>query len=89
MNKKKVVTTEELFVSKIQGYIKKEKLENQTKVLVDEQKKSLIMETPSLLRSALAELSETAKKSLSLNAKRVIGQVKNPIIVEGHTDNIL
>ena len=87
VEQEKVVTTEELLVSKIQGYIKKEKLENQTKVLVDEQKISLIMETPALFKSGSAELSETAKKSISKLAK-VIGQVKNPIIVEGHTDNI-
>ena len=38
IEQEKVVTTEELLVSKIQGYIKKEKLEEITKVLVDEQK---------------------------------------------------
>lgn len=80
-------TTEELFVSKIQGFIEKEKLEDQAKVLVDEQKIKLIMNPPVLFESGHAEIRPEGLRILQGFAPIFKG-TKNPVIVEGHTDDL-
>ena len=80
-------TTEALLVSQLQGFIEKEKLEETATVLVDEQKIKLVMSTPVLFNSGKAELRDEGRKILEGFAPIFKG-TKNPIIVEGHTDNI-
>jgi chemotaxis protein MotB len=80
-------TTEALFVSQLQGFIKKEKLEDSAKVLVDEQKIKLVMSTPVLFDSGNASLRPEGRKILDGFAPIFKG-TSNPIIVEGHTDNV-
>ena len=82
-----VLTTESLFVSRLQGYLKKEKLDQQSSILVDEQKITLILDTPILYDLGKAELKSEGKKVLK-DLAGIFGIVKNPIIIEGHTDNI-
>lgn len=82
-----VVTTEELLVSQVVGYIEKEKLEDQARILVDEQKIKLILNPPILFDTGKANLKPQGQKILTGLAK-VFSQVQNPIIIEGHTDNI-
>ena len=83
----KVITTEELFVSKLQGYIEKEKLEEKARILVDEQKIKLILNPPALYDSGSAELKPEGKKVLA-DLSQIFATVRNPIIVEGHSDDI-
>lgn len=83
----KVVSTEELFVSKLQGYIEKEHLQEQARVLVDEQKIKLILNPPVLFDIGHAELKPEGVRLLD-GIAQIFGTVKNPIIVEGHTDNV-
>ncbi len=78
--------TEDLFVSQLQGFIKKEKLDDIAKVLVDEQKIKLVMSTPVLFDSAKAELRPEGRKILEGFAPIFKG-TSNPVVVEGHTDN--
>ena len=82
-----VMTSEYLFVSQIQNFIKKEKLTNQVKVLVNEQKVRIILGDPILFDSGKADLKAYSKKILS-DFSKVFAQVKNPIIIEGYTDNV-
>ena len=81
------VNTEALFISQVQGYIQKEKLESVTKILVDEQKIKIILEDPVLFPSGKADLSPRGIEILSGFAV-LFKQTENPIIIEGHTDNI-
>ncbi len=87
IEQKKVITTEELFVSKLQGYIEKEKLEEQMRILVDEQKIKLILNPPALFDPGSARLKPAGKKLLTEIGK-TFHTVRNPIVIEGHTDNI-
>ena len=83
----KLITSEELFVSKLQGYIEKEKLEEQARVLVDEHKIKLILNPPALYNSGSAVIKPAGKKLLS-EIGQIFSSVRNPIIIEGHSDNI-
>ena len=87
IQQEEVITTEELLVSNIQGYIEKEQLEEKTKVLVDEQKIKILLNPPVLFDSGKAEIKPQGKKLLE-GFGDLLKDVKNPIIVEGHTDNI-
>lgn len=87
IEEKDAVTAESLFVSKIVGYIKNEALENEAKILVDEQKIKLILTPPVLFDSGYAKLKPQGKKILK-GIGDIIKEVRNPIIIEGHTDNI-
>ncbi len=80
-------TTEALLVSQLQGFIEKEKLEDETMIVVDEKKIKLVMNTPVLFDSGRAELRPEGLKILQGFAPIFKG-TKNPIIVEGHTDNV-
>jgi len=79
--------TEELLVSQLQGFIDKEKLQDDTAILVDEQKIKLVMSSPVLFDSGKAELRPEGRRILDGFAPIFKG-TSNPIIVEGHTDNI-
>lgn len=81
------LTSEALFVSKLQGYIQEEKLEEVAKVLVDEQKIKLIIDPPVLYDTGKAALKPEGQKVLAGFAA-IIKDVENPIIVEGHTDSV-
>ncbi|MCP4049178.1 MAG: OmpA family protein [bacterium] len=83
----KVITTEALFVSRVEGFIKKEKLQEHARVLVDEQKIKLILSPPVLFDSGKAVLKKRGQEILKSVAE-VFSTVENPIIVEGHTDNV-
>lgn len=87
IQQEKVITTEDLFVSQIQGYLEKEKLQDKARVLVDEQKIKLILDPPTLFDTGQAYLKPEGKKVLNKLAE-IFATVRNPIIVEGHTDNV-
>ncbi len=80
-------TTEALLVSQLQGFIDKEKLQDEATIVVDEQKIKLVMSSPVLFDSGRAELRPEGLKILQGFAPIFKG-TKNPIIVEGHTDNV-
>jgi chemotaxis protein MotB len=82
-----VITTEELFVSKVQGFIEKKDLQEYARVLVDEQKIKLVLQSPILFKSGSAELSDRAIDIFD-GLAAVFKQVENPMIIEGHTDNV-
>lgn len=81
------VTAEALYVSQIQGWIQKEQLEEDARVLIDEQKIKLRLSSPILYDSGKATLKPEGIKILK-TLLPIIQNVKNPIIVEGHTDNV-
>ncbi len=87
LEQENVVTTEELLVSKVVGYIEKEKLEENARILVDEQKIKLILNPPILFDSGKARLKPEGVRILS-GLATVFAQVQNPIIIEGHTDDV-
>jgi len=87
IEQKKMLTSEALFVSKLQGYIEKEKLNEHAQILVDEQKIKITLFPSVLYDSGKAELKPGGKKVLDGFAE-IVRDVKNPIIVEGHTDNV-
>ena len=56
-------------------------------VLVEEQRIRLIFNDPILFKSGTDILTENSKSVLR-GLTNIIKQVKNPIIIEGHTDDI-
>ncbi|MFC1754196.1 flagellar motor protein MotB [Thermoproteota archaeon] len=87
IEQEKILTSEELFVSKLQGYIKKEKLEDKAKVLVDEQRIKLILAPAVLFDTGKAILKPQGVQMLNKLAE-IFMDVQNPITIEGHTDNV-
>ncbi|MBT5856198.1 flagellar motor protein MotB [bacterium] len=87
VHQEKVLTSEDLFVSKLQGYINDEKLAQYVLILVDEQKIRLVMNDPLLFTPGQSKLTTHAKQVLSGFAT-IMAKMDNPIIVEGHTDNM-
>ncbi|MBT6121683.1 flagellar motor protein MotB [bacterium] len=81
------LTSESLFISKIAGYIKEEELEDEVQVLVDEQKIKLLLNSPVLFESGAATLTPHGYKVMR-GLGKVLGHVRNPLIIEGHTDNV-
>lgn len=81
------ITSEALLVSDIRGFIKEEELEQETQILVDEKKIKIILQPPVLFQSGRSELTKKGKELLS-GFGNILKDVENPIIVEGHTDNI-
>lgn len=82
-----LLVTQELFVSKIQNFIKEKEIEDEAKLLVDEQKVTLILSTPILFDSGKAELKPSAIPVLE-GIAYIFKMVENPVIIEGHTDNV-
>ena len=81
------ITSEALFMSKLQGYIEQEKLEAVAQVVVDEQKIKLSLYPPVLFDSGKATLKKRGKMVLK-GFGAIIKEVRNPIIIEGHTDTV-
>ena len=81
------VTGESILISNLQGYIKENQLEKDAQLLIDEQKIKLILYPSILFNSGEAELKQKGKLLLD-NLSQKIKDIKNPIIVEGHTDSI-
>jgi len=79
--------TEALVVSKLENYVKQEQLDQLVQIVVDEQKVKIILDPPVLFDSGYAILKPQGKKILE-GFGRIIQEVKNPIVIEGHTDNI-
>lgn len=84
---KQSLTTDHLLLSQLQNFIKKEKLEKYTQILVDEQKIKLILNSPTLFNSGSARLNPSERNAI-MALTTVLKGVKNDIIIEGHTDNI-
>lgn len=81
------VTAEDLFVSEVRNYIQDEQMSQYALVLVDEQKIRLIFNDPILFKSGTDILTENSKAVLT-GLTNIIKKVKNPIIIEGHTDDL-
>lgn len=87
IEQKKVLTTQSLLISDLEGYIEEKELEEEAQILVDEQKIKLILYPTVLFKSGEAELSPEGVKLLRDLGKK-FKDVLNPIMVEGHTDNV-
>ena len=85
--KQQTLTTDALLVSKIEHYIDKEQLDEFAKVVVDEHRVKLILNPPILFDSGKAILKPEGKKVLD-SAGEIYDTVFNPIVIEGHTDNV-
>jgi chemotaxis protein MotB len=80
------ITTEDLFVSEVRNYIQDEQMSQYALVLVDEHKIRLIFNDPIIFKSGTDILTENSKAILT-GLANIIKKVRNPIIIEGHTDN--
>ena len=87
IEQEKVLSQDDLFVSKIQGYIEEEDLSQYALVLVDEQKIRLILNDPLLFSPGSSRLAGPGKRALDGFAS-IIDKLKNPIIIAGHTDDL-
>lgn len=85
--KQQTLTTDVLLVSKIEHYIDKEQLDEFAKVVVDEHRVKLILNPPILFASGKAVLKPEGKRVLD-SAGEIYDTVFNPIVIEGHTDNV-
>ena len=81
------VTTEDMLISDVQQYIQKERLSQYALVLVDEQRIRLILNDPILFESATHDLLPESKSILN-GLINLIQSVENPMIIEGHTDDL-
>jgi chemotaxis protein MotB len=87
IEQKKKVIKEDLFVSDVRNYIEDERLSQFAIVLVDEKKIRLIFNDPILFKSGTDVLTYRSKAVLN-GLLHMINKVKNPIVIEGHTDDI-
>lgn len=87
LEQQQTLTTDALLVSKIEHYINKEQLDEFAKVVVDEHRVKLILNPPILFDSGKAILKPGGKKVLEA-AGQIYDTVFNPIVIEGHTDNV-
>lgn len=78
---------ESVFVSNVQNYIKDEKLSQYSLILVDEQKIRIVLNDQVLFYSGSAKFKPGFHKVLYGFAE-IIRKVKNPIVIEGHTDSL-
>ena len=81
------MTAEDLFVSEVRSYIQDEEMSQYALVLVDEQKIRLIFNDPILFESGTDILTKNSKAVL-MGLTHIIKKVRNPVIVEGHTDDL-
>ncbi len=81
------LSTDHLLVSQLQNFIKTQDLEKHTQVLVDEQKIKLILNAPTFFSSGSAILSSRGQRAIT-GLTQLLKGVDNPIMIEGHTDNI-
>ena len=75
-----------LFVSKVQNYIKDERLSQYVLILVDEQKIRIVLNDQVLFKSGSADLLRGSDSVLRGFAE-IIRSVNNPVVIEGHTDS--
>ena len=85
--KQEALTTDILVSSRIEHYIKEEKLEDIAEVIVDEYRVKLILSPPVLFDSGKADLRPEGRDVLNGFAP-IFDDVINPLVVEGHTDNV-
>ena len=81
----KLLTSEDLFVSDLRGYIQQEELSQYALVLVDEQKIRLILNDPLMFKAGSDTLSRDSRVVLR-GFSKIIKKIQNPILIEGHTD---
>ncbi len=81
------ITAEDLFVSEVKNYIQEEQISQYALILVDEQKIRLILNDPILFQSGTDILTRNSKAVLN-GLTHILKKVKNPLIIEGHTDDI-
>lgn len=81
------VSAEDLFVSEVKNFVQEERLSQYILVLVDEQKIRLILNDPILFESGTDQLKKKSEAVLN-GLLNLIQKVKNPMIIEGHTDDI-
>ena len=87
VEQQKKATAEDLFVSEVRNYIQDEEMSQYALVLVDEQKIRLIFNDPILFESGTDILTKNSKAVL-MGLTHIIKKVRNPVIVEGHTDDL-
>ena len=83
----KKMNSEDLFVSDVRNFIRDEQISQYALVLVDEQKIRLIFNDPILFESGTNILTKDSKAVL-VGLVNIIKNIKNPIIIEGHTDDL-
>ena len=81
------VSAEDLFVSEVKNFIQEERLSQYVLILVDEQKIRLILNDPILFESGTDQLKSQSRAVLN-GLLHLIQKVKNPLIIEGHTDDL-
>ncbi len=81
------LTTDHLLVSQLQNFIKVKELEKHSQILVNEQKIKLILNAPTFFKSGSARLSGSGSDVI-IALTQLLKGVDNPIMIEGHTDNI-
>ncbi|OGI10930.1 MAG: hypothetical protein A2Y40_10510 [Candidatus Margulisbacteria bacterium GWF2_35_9] len=74
-------------VDKVVRYIEDQKLSDFLNVMVEENKVRIVLAQPVLFDTGKAELKESAMELLG-DIGKMLAEAKNPIIVEGHTDNM-
>ncbi|MFT5170869.1 MAG: chemotaxis protein MotB [Candidatus Marinamargulisbacteria bacterium] len=80
-------TAEGVLVTAMKSHIKKEHLEDQVQVIEDQNRVKLIFHTPVLFGSGKATVKPEGRRVLE-GFEKIFYEVKNPIMVEGHTDNV-
>ncbi|RAP29316.1 hypothetical protein DID78_03780 [Candidatus Marinamargulisbacteria bacterium SCGC AG-343-D04] len=85
--KQQTLTTDALLVSKIEHYIDRQKIDEFANVVVDEHRVKLILSPPILFNSGKADIRKEGYKVL-YGAAEVFKTVINPLVIEGHTDNV-
>jgi flagellar motor protein MotB len=76
-----------ILADKLAYYIQKEKLDGQASVQVGPRGVKVVLEAPVLFASGSAELSPEGIRILK-KLGPVFKEVTNPVVIEGHTDNI-
>ena len=80
-------STEEVFVEDIENYIEDHQLTKYAMTVVTSQKIRLILNDPIIFKSGTSELTTNSIKILN-GISQIIRRIKNPIIIEGHTDDV-
>ncbi len=75
-----------MLLSMLTQQIKAQQLQNNAKIVVDDYKVNVVLFTPVLFQSGDATLSDAGEKILK-GFSEIMAKTKNPIVVEGHTDD--
>lgn len=81
------LNNDRLLLEDINHYIKNEALNQYAMVMVEEDMIRLIFNDPILFKSGTDQLLNTSKEILD-NFMNILSKVKNPILIEGHTDDV-